>query len=443
MATTYHPARPGITTNTTADPAATTSLRDLAAQTKADRNRAVDAYRAIAMLAVALGHWLVIAVATDADGDITARNALEVAPGLGWLTWVFQVMPLFFVVGGFSSAMSLNAHWRRGGRDHDWVVQRLRRMVAPTAVLAGFWVAAMAVAAAAGQGAIAAAGATGAAIPLWFLANYTIDTALAPTVLRHLQRRRTATLATLLGVFATVEVLHIAGVPFVEHLNWVIGWMLFQVAGFLWQAGALPTGRRMAAIAAGLWASAVALVAFGPWPIFMIHVPGTEFSPTHPPSLALVVFGAAYSATAIAAAPAVTRFLERRQGAWNAVVAANGVSMSVYLWHFTAAVVASAVLFALDLLPTAAIGSAAWWVQKLPVIALSAIVLAPIVALVSKVERRSLLAERTDTTYSATTVLVIAGLISAALKAWTMGELAGVIVGAAVIAVAPKVLARH
>ena len=70
------------------------------------------------MLAVAFGHWLVIAVAADPDGGIVARNALEVAPQLGWLTWIFQVMPLFFVVGGFSSAMSLHAHWRRGGRDH-------------------------------------------------------------------------------------------------------------------------------------------------------------------------------------------------------------------------------------------------------------------------------------------------------------------------------------
>lgn len=420
------------------------SVAELAAQTRSDRNRAIDAYRAAAMIAVALGHWLVIAVGIDADGELVARNALEVAPQLGWLTWIFQVMPLFFVVGGFSSAMSLHAHWRRGGRDHDWVVQRLRRMVAPTALLAAVWLAALVAAVGLGAGGLAAAGAVGAAIPLWFLANYTIDTALAPSVLRRLVRNRAATLAALLGTFAVVEVLHVVfSVPFVEHLNWVIGWMLFQVAGFLWQAGALPTGRRMLAVAAGLWAAAVALVAFGPWPIAMIHVPGTAFSPTHPPSLALVVFGAAYSATAIAAAPAATRLLERRRRAWSVVVAANGVSMSVYLWHFTAAVIGSAVLYAVGALPTAEIGTTSWWWQKVPMIALSLVVLVPVVGVVSRVERRALFAERTGTAYSPTMVTALALAISMALKYWTVGHLTGVVMGAAVVAVAPLVLRRR
>ncbi len=421
----------------------TRSAADLAAQTRSDRNRAIDAYRAIAMLAVAFGHWLVIAVGVDNDGSIVARNALEVAPELGWLTWVFQVMPLFFVVGGFSSAMSLHAHWRRGGRDHDWVVQRLRRMVAPTALLGGVWLAALASASAFGVGGLAAAGAVGAAIPLWFLANYTIDTALAPTVLRNLLRNKVATLTVLLGTFGLVEVLHVVfHVPYVEHINWVLGWMLFQVGGFLWQAGELPTGRRMATIAAGLWAAAVGLVAFGPWPIFMIHVPGNAFSPTHPPSLALVVFGAAYSATAIAAAPAVTAWLERRRRAWSIVVAANGVSMSVYLWHFTAAVIVSAGLLVTGTLPTAEIGSNDWWIQKLPMIGLSALVLMPIVAIVSRVERRALFAERSETAHSPAAVLAIAFAISMALKFWTAGHLTGVLVGAAVVAVSPLVLRR-
>lgn len=425
----------------TASPTANTSLRDLAAHTKADRNRAIDAYRAIAMLAVAFGHWMVIAVAADADGSLTATSALAVAPELGWLTWIFQVMPLFFVVGGYSSAMSLAAHWRRGGRDHDWVVQRLRRMVAPTAVLAAAWLVGLGVASAVGVGGVAAAGAVGAAIPLWFLANYTIDTALAPTMLRALNRRRGVTVTALLAVFVSVEVLHVAGVPHVEHVNWVIGWMLFQIAGFLWQAGALPTGRRLVGIAAGLWATAIVLVAIGPWPITMIHVPGQAFSPTHPPSLALMVFGAAYSATAIAAAPVVTRLLEQRRRVWQMVVAANGLSMSVYLWHFTAAVIASAVLYGFDALPTAAIGSAAWWVQKLPTIILAAIVLVPIVAVVSRVERRALLAERAESTLAPAAVTMLAVVISVSLKLWTAGNVGAVVAGALGVVLAQRALA--
>ena len=306
-------------TSTTLTPAAPAALAlgDLAAAAKTDRNRAVDAYRALAMLAVAFGHWMVIAIGTDADGELVARNALEVAPQLSWLTWIFQVMPLFFVVGGFASAMSLDAHWRRNGRDRDWVVGRLRRMVAPTVALAATWLVLLGVGTAAGVGGIVAAGAVGAAIPLWFLANYTIDTAFAPTVFRSLRANRTRTVVALLGAFVVIEALHVGGVPWVEHLNWVLGWMLFQVGGFMWRDGLLPTGRRMLSYAGALWAAALGLVAFGPWPVTMIHVSGVPFSPTHPPSLALVVFGAAFSATAIAAAPAVTALLGRNRAAWK------------------------------------------------------------------------------------------------------------------------------
>ncbi len=137
-------------------------------------------------------------------------------------------------------------------------------------------------------------GAVGAAIPLWFLANYTIDTALAPLMFTALRRNRVATMSALFGSFLVVEFLHVVlHVPFVEHLNWVLGWLMFQLIGFLWRDGALPTGRRLLAGAGRLWALAVAMVAFGPWSSSMIHVSGQPLSPTHPPSIALVVFGLA------------------------------------------------------------------------------------------------------------------------------------------------------
>ena len=46
------------------------SVADMAAQTKSDRNRAVDFYRVIAMLAVAFGHWLALVAVENADGEL-------------------------------------------------------------------------------------------------------------------------------------------------------------------------------------------------------------------------------------------------------------------------------------------------------------------------------------------------------------------------------------
>jgi peptidoglycan/LPS O-acetylase OafA/YrhL len=394
------------------------------------RNRAIDLYRVVAMVFVAIGHWLVIAIGTDADGKLFARNALEVAPQFGPATWLFQVMPLFFAVGGFASAMSLDAHRRKELSDGDWIVQRLRRLVAPTVVLALVWLGLLLAGAVVGAGGLVATGAVGAAIPLWFLANYTIDTALAPRMLTALRVNRRRTMTLLLGLFAIVEVLHVVlHVPYVEHVNWVLGWLLFQMIGFLWRDDALPTGRRLLVVAGGLWIAAIALVALGPWSPSMIHVAGSPLSPTHPPSIALVLFGLAQTATAVAVAPRVTRWLERSTRAWSFVVVGNSMSMSVYLWHFTAAVIASAVLYAVGMLPSAEIGTSAWWVQKLPVLALSLIVLTPIVAVVGRFERRALLADRVAWQGSGVAAATLAVLVSTSIKVWSLGNVGGVVVG--------------
>jgi len=417
-------------------------LASLAAEAKSDRNRAVDAYRALAMLAVAVGHWAAISVALDDDGALSAGNALAEAPQLAWITWLFQVMPLFFVVGGFSSAMSLDAHFRSGGHGADWVAARLRRMLAPAVVLGGTWLSLIVAGSALGFGGIVMAGAVASAIPLWFLANYTIDTAIAPYVLPAFRRRPVVVVTIGLATFAAIEAMVLAGVPHVGHVNWVLGWLLFQVAGFAWRDGLLPEGRRLAAAAVALWTAAVGLVAFGPWPVAMVHHEGLTHSPTHPPSLALLFFGAAYSATAIAAAPAVSRFLARSPKAWTAVVAGNAVSLTVYLWHFTAFVVVAAAAYAGGVLPSAEVATGAWWVQKLPMMLASTVVLAAIVRVVSGVERRALLAPRAAWRGSEGSMLLTAAGISAAIKVWGLGSGEAVMVGAVALLVIWRTVLR-
>ena len=420
-------------------PATTPSVADLAAGAKATRNRAIDFYRAIAMLAVAVGHWMAMHVAIDDNGGLIAGNALEVAPGMGVMSWLFQVMPLFFVVGGFSSAMSLDsfnanaavagsratrqqATRQQANRQQDWVIARLRRMLAPTVALATTWAVLIAGGYAIGQGSLIAVGATAAAIPLWFLANYTIDTAIAPYVLPMFRKHPVALPTIGIAVFALLEAARFAGIPFLPHLNWVLGWLLFQIAGFAWRDGLLPTGKTLAGIAAGLWVAAITVVAAGPYPASMVHFPGLENSPTHPPSLALMLFGGAYSATAIVIAPAISRWLAERPKAWAAVVGANAIAMSVYLWHFTAAIAATAVLYPLGWLPTADVGTFDWWIQKLPMMGLAAVILAAIVIKVMPIERDALLAPRTPFAGGTVAMLALAAILSTALKQWAHGD---------------------
>jgi hypothetical protein len=407
---------------TTTAPSQPGSARERAASaaalTPTDRNRAVDFYRAAAMVVVAVGHWLGMVVVLD-HGKLDGGNLLDFSPDYGWITWIGQVMPLFFFVGGFASATSLRAAERKGVRPADWIATRLHRMVTPAAALAGFWAIALVIGTILGGFGVVALAASAAAIPLWFLANYTIDTALAPYTFRWFRARPGQLVAVLVLLFAVAEAARFADVPVVPQISWVIGWLGFQVAGFAWQDGRLPTGRALAALAATFWALAVAAVTVGPYPAVMLHHGGLDHSPTHPPSTALILFGLAYSFTAAALAPTVNRWLTRSRRAWELTISANVVAMSVYLWHMTAAVLVAGVVYALGMIPRVEPGTAAWWWTKIPFLLANLSVLAVIVRRVAPIEQRALLGGTSPWRGRTGSLLVVAGLLSLSVKAWS------------------------
>jgi len=298
----------------------------------------------------------------------------------------------------------------------------------PAVVLAATWLIILAGGALTGQFAVAVVAAHAAAIPLWFLANYTIDTALAPFVLPRFRKNPARFAALIGGAFITFEAMRIFDVPVLPHVNWVLGWLAFQVMGMAWRDGLLPTGGRLVALAATLWVTTLGLVlSGGPWAISMVNAPGLENSPTNPPTLALMTFGAAYSLTAVAAAPRISAWLADRPKAWAGVVAANAVAMSVYLWHMTAAVIVTGAMLFTTGLPAHEVGSVAWWVFKIPTIAGSMVVLAAIVAVVNRVERAALLAPRRPWNGSIVSIFAVAAATSTALKLWTSGDPAQII----------------
>lgn len=356
----------------------------------ASRNRAIDAYRALAMFAVAFGHWLAADVRLT-DGTLAGGNALDQLRSLHILTWVFQVMPIFFCIGGYSNAASLDAHRRNGGSNSVWVRARLRRLTTPSAWLAGTWLVIVGAAHFVGFGRLATVAAGVAAIPLWFLGNYVADTALAPITLNLYRNRRRHFLTGLAVVFLIGEALRFPGVHYLPQINIIVGWLIFQVLGFAWKDGHLPGSRCVGKLGIGSFGVAAALVAFGPWPLAMVSVPGSRFANTWPPSLALIFYGFGMCSLAIAAAPRINTFLGRSKNAWTAVAGANTITMTSYLWHFTALSIAAVVLAPLHLLPTAAIGSGAWWWQKLVVIATAFVVLVGLVTVFAKKERAGLL----------------------------------------------------
>ncbi|MBM3675704.1 MAG: acyltransferase [Actinobacteria bacterium] len=107
-------------------------LARIAGATPASRDRVVDLVRAGSILVVVFGHWLVASVERR-HGELVGTNALGPVTGLRPVTWIVQVIALFFLVGGFSNARALAA---RPGR---FLAGRAERLLRPTIVFCAVW----------------------------------------------------------------------------------------------------------------------------------------------------------------------------------------------------------------------------------------------------------------------------------------------------------------
>ena len=96
------------------------ALRELADRTPASRERYVDLLRAAAIVTVVLGHWLISGIGYDQRGRPTGHSALDQLPWAFPITWVVQVIPMVFIVGGYANAASLASHRRRGSTGGAW-----------------------------------------------------------------------------------------------------------------------------------------------------------------------------------------------------------------------------------------------------------------------------------------------------------------------------------
>src|SRR5262245_15871591 len=156
---------------------------ELADRTPSSRNRYVDFLRAMSMLVVTVGHWLAAAPYIDATDTFITAHILTVAPWTAWLTWVLQVMPIFFMVGGYANGISWRAARRDGKSYAAWLEGRLRRLLWPLLPLLVAWVMIVAVEYARGvRPELIRYGSQVAFIPIWFLAVYIAIVLLVPAL---------------------------------------------------------------------------------------------------------------------------------------------------------------------------------------------------------------------------------------------------------------------
>ncbi|MEU1029665.1 acyltransferase [Streptomyces mirabilis] len=354
------------------------SAHALAAATPASRDKYVDLLRVASLGTVVLGHWLMAAVSVRGDGRAEVGNLLAVEPRLQLLTWALQVMPVFFFVGGFSHALSYRSLRRKAGEHGEngengehgengggalysvFLRARLQRLLRPTVVFIGVWGAlALALQLAGSKGGLLDVSLRLVAQPLWFIGIYLAMVAFTPPLLRLHERYGWGAFGGLVAAAGLVDLLRFGfGLPYVEFLNFAFVWLAVHQLGFLRADGKL---RRPYLLAGAGLAGVVLLVAYGPYPLSMVGMPGEKISNMAPPTFALLCHGLWLVGGVESLRGPARRWL-RRPRVWRAVVAANGVSMTAFLWHLTAMLGVYGALLALGVrLPEPATG--AWWAQ--------------------------------------------------------------------------------
>ncbi|MFF3617801.1 acyltransferase [Streptomyces sp. NPDC002467] len=298
--------------------------------TPADRDRSVDALRAVAILGVVLGHWLVTALTTT-DGGLSTTSPLAHMPWLAPVSWVFQTLAVFFLVGGQVAAKGYASARARKCSYRTWVGQRLGRLFRPVAAVLVLWAAVAA--------GMLIGGVEPSTVwtllrlvlsPLWFLLVFAALTAATPLVARLSPVWPAA-------VVAGVDVWRFGfGGP--EWVGWVnvgAGWLVPYALGAAWASGSFAGRRSPALLLGGGAVSAAALVLWGGYPASMVGVPGAAVSNLNPPTLAAVAFGLAQCGLALLVREPLARAM-RRPAAWAKVALVNLSAMTVFLWHQTA-----------------------------------------------------------------------------------------------------------
>ncbi|MDQ3952532.1 MAG: acyltransferase [Actinomycetota bacterium] len=377
--------------------AATATLDRFAAATPASRDRYVDFLRALSIAVVVFGHWLV-AIVYFRGSELSGASALDEVPAARMLTWVLQVMPLFFFVGGFSNLVSWRATKRKGGDYFAFVTARVDRLMRPCAIFIGAWLA-LAVALNAAAPSVAEGLEPALAIvakPLWFIAVYLIVIALAPAMLALHERFRVAVPVAMAGAAVVVDVARVAfDIPLVGYLNFAFVWLFAHQLGFFYGDGTLTkrTPRQLLVVAATALLALVALTQLGPYSTSMVGVADGRVSNNDPPSVCIVAHSTWLIAAAMLARRRVTRWLQGGR-VWRTVVAANAMIMTVFLWHLTALLVGVLTLYPAGF-PQPAGGSPEWWLLRPVWLTILVVLLVPLVVAFGRFERPRLGERRT------------------------------------------------
>jgi len=394
-------------------------LDELVDKTPASRDRFMDFLRAASIAAVVFGHWF-IGMIIWSDGLIREQSAVGVTSGMWLGTWFFQVMPIFFFVGGFSNLVTYDSYVRRGASTWEFVRTRAERLLRPSLVFLGIWLVIQVALHLTDTGAPAGPriwdgtkllrgmlppGATVPFGPLWFLGVYLVVVAIAPwTIKLHRRFGLRVPAAMILGTIACDFVGFVVGISWVRWFNVAFVLLLPHQLGHFYADGRLRRARKrvywaMALIGLGglvLLTTPLVVGLFGQarfdwfpgigyYPKSLLGTDVERISNAYPPTVCFMLGGIWTIGGVMLLRPYLTRWLQRRRP-WKVTIYLNSVIMTLFLWHMTAYLLAILLLWPLgfghqtDSTPR-------WWIERFVWILVPAAILAVLIAIFGRFER--------------------------------------------------------
>ena len=396
-----------------------TRLDDLVGATPDTRDRYVDFLRAASIVAVVFGHWF-IGIIWWQGGLIRTTSAVGLTSGMWLATWLFQVMPIFFFVGGFSNLVAYEASRRRGDPTSAFIRSRVERLLRPSLVFLGIWAVVQVFLHVRGIGAPAGPalwghttllrgmeppGATVPFGPLWFLGVYLVVVCISPLTIRlHERFRLWVPAAMIAGAVAADLIGFQGGHPGVRWCNVAFVLLLPHQIGHFYADGSLarqPKRTYWLMVGAGL---TMLVLLTNPWifepfggarfrwfpgigfyPKSMLGTDVERVSNAYPPTLCFMFAGIWSIGAAMLLRPRLSAWL-RRPGPWKATIFLNSVIMTLFLWHMTAFLLAVLVLWPLGL-GHQHDSTAVWWLERFVWIGAPGAILVGLVAVFGRFER--------------------------------------------------------
>ena len=329
---------------------------------RAPRDTGIDFVRALCVLGVVLLHAIMVGV-TVADARPVFENASD---GTGWiapLSWLLQVMPLFFVIGGFSGLLAYRRMRERGGTAVGFVAGRLHRLLRPavfTIAIVGVALAVLTVAGVPADLIVTAGFRYGQ--PLWFLGVFLLCQALLPLLAAAHERAPYRTIGALAVAAIAVDVLRAAtGIEGLGFLNLTFVWMTLQQLGFFLADGRIDALSRRSRGIAGVGALLLLAATF----VAGVYSPDL-IANINPPTAALLLVGIAHTSLLSLHRERLERFSRRASiAAFTRFVTVR--TMTIYLWHMPVLLVlagATAVYALTTGTALPALDSADWWAAR-------------------------------------------------------------------------------